>query len=518
MPASPADRSLGELQGLLRAMPVRVVGDAPSACAARRLLRALGAVVDPHDDVEVEAELRVGDAVGCAARAAKVVIDVAGDPGSEWAACGAMSLTGRPDGPPLDAPAPIAVPARGAAAVLQLLTRAGGHGVVVDGPALLGERAALTGLTRAGDRTVGGHGRLLRTADGWCAVSLPRAEDRELVPAWLEEDGPTGRADVWPFVAREVEHRSTADVVPRARMLGLMAAPLQEPGASARDEQARARGQGFPWAPWLVDGVAPVGPPCTVTRASAGRIGTPLVVDLSALWAGPLAANLLGLAGARVVKVEDRRRPDGTRHGSPALFDLLHAGHESVAVDLSDGHDRARVQTLLERADVVVESSRPRALEALGLHAEHVRDRNPGVVWLSITGYGATGPGRNWAALGDDAAVGAGLAVPTADGPVFCADAIADPLTGLHAAVAVVAALVARRGVHLDVALREVAGYSLGDTSTISPRAEPARRSASDWTVTSGGVRTVVAAPRARAPSGRAPRLGEHTAAVLDGR
>jgi crotonobetainyl-CoA:carnitine CoA-transferase CaiB-like acyl-CoA transferase len=466
-------------------MPVRVVGDAPSACTARRLLRALGAVVERDGGAETVAELRVGAA-------------------SDWAASGAMSLTGHTDGPPLDEPAPLAAAAHGAAAVLRLLTRAGGHEVAVDGPALLGERAALADLTRAGHRTVGGHGRLLRTSDGWCAVSLPRAEDRELVPAWLEQNGPTGRVDVWPFVERELERRGSGDMVARARDLGLMAAPLHEPGTSAHDEQAQARAQTFPWAPWLVDGAAPPSAPRAVTRTSMGRFGTPLVVDLSALWAGPLAANLLGLAGARVVKVEDRHRPDGTRRGSPALFDLLHAGHESVAVDLSDGRDRARVLALLARADVVVESSRPRALEALGLHAELVRDRNPDVVWLSVTGYGATGPGRNWAALGDDAAVGAGLVVPTADGPVFCADAIADPLAGLHAAVAVVAAVVSGRGAHIDVALREVAGYALGDRPALPSRVEP--------------VRAVVAEPRARTPSGRAPRLGEHTAAVLDGR
>jgi crotonobetainyl-CoA:carnitine CoA-transferase CaiB-like acyl-CoA transferase len=173
---------------------------------------------------------------------------------------------------------------------------------------------------------------------------------------------------------------------------------------------------------------------------------------------------------------------------------------------------------LLERADVVVESSRPRALEALGLHVERVRDRNPDVVWLSITGYGATGPGRNWAALGDDAAVGAGLAVPTADGPVFCADAIADPLAGLHAAVAVVAALVARRGVHIDVALREVVGYSLGDRPTLQPGIGADLHSDDGWITRSDGIRSVVADPRARMPTGRGPRLGEHTAAVLDGR
>ena len=59
------------------------------------------------------------------------------------------------------------------------------------------------------------------------------------------------------------------------------------------------------------------------------------MVDLSALWAGPLAASLLLEAGARVVKVEARDRPDGARSGPRPFFDLLNAGKESVAIDLS---------------------------------------------------------------------------------------------------------------------------------------------------------------------------------------
>src|SRR3546814_1875060 len=69
--------------------------------------------------------------------------------------------------------------------------------------------------------------------------------------------------------------------------------------------------------------------------------GRPFVVDLAPLWAGPLAASLLGMAGGRVVKVESVRRLDGARQGHAGFFDLLNGGKESVAVDFatSEGRD-----------------------------------------------------------------------------------------------------------------------------------------------------------------------------------
>src|SRR4029453_19173112 len=96
----------------------------------------------------------------------------------------------------------------------------------------------------------------------------------------------------------------------------------------------------------------------------------PLVVDLSSLWAGPLCAHLLGLQGARVVKVESTGRPDGARRGPAAFFDLLHGGPRGVARDLRDPAGAACLRRLLAAADVVVEASRPRALRQLGIEAE----------------------------------------------------------------------------------------------------------------------------------------------------
>jgi crotonobetainyl-CoA:carnitine CoA-transferase CaiB-like acyl-CoA transferase len=467
-----------------------VAGDGPAGRAAGRLLRALGA------RVAVEASPRARP--GRAPRGETLAVDTParGEPDA-WAASGAMALTGWADGPPLGAPGAVASCADGAAAVLCALARSAGHPLRLDGGALLGERAALAGLHRRGRGSAGGSARLVRAADGWCAVQLPRADDRDLVPAWFERDLPTGRAEVWGALEEAARTRPRDDVVDRGRLLGLACAPVAEPGGGF-DAQARSRGQRFPWSPWRASGVVAHPAPA---RGPSGWARPPIVADLSALWAGPLCAHLLGLAGARVIKVEDPGRPDGARRGPPAFFDLLHGGHEAFAVDLRSDAGRARLRALLARVDAVVESSRPRALAALGLSPLRVRRAHPHLVWVSITGYGYTGPGCNWTAFGDDAAAAAGLVAGGADDPVFCGDAIADPLTGLCAATAALAALVAGRGAHLDLALRDVAGFALGDERDLAASAD-------------GVAPAPVAPPRARAASQRAPALGEHTEAL----
>ncbi|MBV8967240.1 MAG: CoA transferase, partial [Mycobacteriaceae bacterium] len=175
-----------------------------------------------------------------------------------------------------------------------------------------------------------------------------------------------------------------------------------------------------------------------------------LVVDMSSMWAGPLSGRLLAAAGATVVKVETAARPDGTRGGDRRFYDWLNAGKLSF----STSFDSDELPRLLRTADVVIEGSRPAALARRGLSAEHLPAR-PGRVWVSISGYGRDHPDR--VAFGDDAAVAGGLVIPGADGPVFCGDAIADPLTGLAATAAVVDALAAGGGVIIDVSMAAIA-------------------------------------------------------------
>jgi crotonobetainyl-CoA:carnitine CoA-transferase CaiB-like acyl-CoA transferase len=400
------------------------------------------------------------------------------DAATEWARSGAMALTGRAAGPPVVAPAAVAIAARRAAESFCALAQHGGVALALDGPALLGERAAIAGLARNGRVAVGGGSRLLRSADGWVAVSLVRPDDFAAIPSWLEV-AQAERAAAWDLVAHRARKSATQTLVDRARLIGLAVADAAAPVGSAR-----------PWLQVAARGDA-------VERRPADR---PLVVDLSSLWAGPLCAQLLLLAGARVLKVESATRPDGARFGPAAFFALLNAGKESVALDFATQAGRAALQRLLERADVVIESARPRALRQLGVDAEALVATRPGLSWVALTGYGRREPEAGWIAYGDDAAAAAGLTVVAGrddDGPLFCGDAIADPLAGLHAAAAALASWQAGGGALLDVSLRDVAAHALACAPEPVATGHP------------------VLPPRARAPAGSARRLGADTAAVL---
>lgn len=409
----------------------------------------------------------------------------------EWARSGAMALSGLPGGPPLLAPAPLATRAREVGEALRALS--GSEALAqLDAAALLGEKAALFDLRRQGARSPSGGCRLLEAADGWLALNLSRPDDVALLPAWLGEGD---ASDPWAFAAQRVARGSVDAFVERGRLLGLPLAPASDPPR-----------QPPPWARIAARGPA----------RARGASQPPLVMDLSALWAGPLCTHLLQLAGARVVKVESARRPDGARFGPAAFLDLLHAGKQSVALDFTLPEGRARLRSLLERADIVVESARPRALAQLGIEAEELVRRVPGLTWVSITGYGRSLPGANWVAFGDDAAVAAGLAAASGapDGPpIFCGDAIADPLAGLHAALVALASFRGGGGHLLDVALRDVVAHLL----VRGGRAREARveRAGSAWEVVQGAARQAVLPPRARAARGRARSLGADTEAVL---
>ncbi|MGK2867842.1 MAG: CoA transferase [Mycobacterium sp.] len=302
-------------------------------------------------------------------------------------------------------------------------------GVGVDAARLLTGRAALLGLARQGRLSAGGATRLLRAADTWCAFTLSRSDDAAAVPALIESDDPD--PDPWPGLQQWVSTRSAAAAVQRARLLGIPAAVLGEASAAA-----------------------------PVTRALGPRgahSGGLLVVDLSAMWAGPLCGQLLRAAGATVIKVESRRRPDGTRSGPAAFYDWMNRGKLSHIVDFED---HATLNRLLSAADVVIEGSRPAALVRRGLGPDDIAPR-AGRVWLRITGYGAAGEPGTRVAFGDDAAVAGGLVEYDTAGPLFVGDAIADPLTGLHAAAAVVDALARGGGELIEMSMSATAaGYA----------------------------------------------------------
>ncbi|WP_009476058.1 CoA transferase [Rhodococcus sp. JVH1] len=398
------------------------------------------------------------------------------DPVRDWAESGVVTLTGHPDGPPVIPPGRAATVARAMSTWISDVSALGGRRIDVDGARLLSERAAFTGRTRRGEVSVGGSCRLLPTADGWAAVSCARPDDPTLLGALISDT--INENDPWPAVADWLRTHTGAELAQRAELLGVAAGPVSRAGALPSVP--------VPLYPRPVDGH--------------------LVVDFSSLWAGPLCAHLLGLAGARVVKIETPDRPDGARRGNPHFYRLLHGGHESVVLDPTTTGGRGTMAALVDAADIVIEASRPRALTRFGLDADAAVAR--GATWVSIT---AAGRSSDRIGFGDDLAAAAGLIAYDSDGtPLFVGDALADPLTGVTAAALAMSAPADGSGRLWDLSMSDVVASTLTDHPVPQPF-----RSDGHWVVgTSSGV-VPVAEPRPRVPAGRVATPGADTTTVL---
>jgi len=205
------------------------------------------------------------------------------------------------------------------------------------------------------------------------------------------------------------------------------------------------------------------------------------VVDLSQGIAGPYCAQLLGFQGADVVKVEpiegDWLRPLG-KPGRPmsALFASFNRGKRGLAVDLKSDDGRAVVAELAARADVLVENFRPGVTDRLGVGYKEISAANPGIVYVSVTGYGQTGPARGRPATDTVLQAHTGMASLNRDRdghPRKVPIVPIDVATGLYACQAASAALYERlseradggpgHGRHLDVSLlRSAAAFQAG--------------------------------------------------------
>ncbi|EPH44514.1 CoA transferase [Streptomyces aurantiacus] len=204
-------------------------------------------------------------------------------------------------------------------------------------------------------------------------------------------------------------------------------------------------------------------PPAPTTPLSGLR-----VLDLATLFAGPLAATLLGDFGADVVKVEHPRRPDPSRGHGPAKdgvglwWKLLGRNKRTMTLDLSTPGGRATLLRLAADADVIVENFRPGTLEKWDLGWEELSAANPRLVLARVTGFGQFGPYARRPGFGTLAEAMSGFAAATGepDGPPTLPPfGLADSIAGLATAYAVMTALAARastgRGQVVDMAIIE---------------------------------------------------------------
>ncbi|HYQ80962.1 MAG TPA: CaiB/BaiF CoA-transferase family protein [Anaeromyxobacteraceae bacterium] len=212
-----------------------------------------------------------------------------------------------------------------------------------------------------------------------------------------------------------------------------------------------------------------------------GPLGHLRVLDLSRVLAGPWASQVLADLGAEVVKVERPGTGDDTRGWGPpflrdqggretsesAYFLGANRGKRSITIDLARPEGQALVRRLAMRADVLLENFKVGTLARLGLGYPDLSGPNPGLVYCSISGFGQSGPYRDRAGYDFMVQGLGGLMSITGEpdgapggGPMKVGVAIADILTGMYAATAVLAALARRdrtgRGAQVDLALLDV--------------------------------------------------------------
>ena len=213
----------------------------------------------------------------------------------------------------------------------------------------------------------------------------------------------------------------------------------------------------------------------TQTTKPHGALSDLIVLDLSRILAGPTCTQLMADLGATVWKIENPKTGgDDTRAWGPpyapdaeggdsdlsAYFMSANRNKRSVAADLATPQDRALIERLAARADVVIENFKPGGLARYGLDAATLCDRHPGLVYCSISGFGQTGPNRDKPGYdlmaqgfgGIMSITGAPQGAPTKVGV-----GIADVMCGMYATIGILAALRHRdatgEGQHIDLAL-----------------------------------------------------------------
>ncbi len=198
------------------------------------------------------------------------------------------------------------------------------------------------------------------------------------------------------------------------------------------------------------------------------------VLDLSRVLAGPWCSQLLADMGAEVIKVEHPHGGDDTRHWGPpyagghdggdaAYFLAANRGKKSLLLDLKNPEDVARIQKLVRHSDILLENFKVGGLAKYGLDYPSLKAINPKLVYCSVTGFGQSGPDAPRAGYDFMIQAMGGLMSLTGDDtgePMKTGVAITDLFTGLYAANAILAAIVARQssnlGCHIDMALFDV--------------------------------------------------------------
>ena len=208
-----------------------------------------------------------------------------------------------------------------------------------------------------------------------------------------------------------------------------------------------------------------------MSDASRGPFAGLLVLDLTRVLAGPYCALMLAELGARVIKIEPPERGDDARHIGPFVptkdggqksgyFMSINRGKDSIALDLKTPADRRIFETLLERADILVENYRGGTMEKLGYGWEDLKSRYPRLVYAAVSGFGHSGPYAARPAYDMVVQAMGGLMSLTGhpgSPPTRVGSSVGDLAAGLFATIGIATALFDRtksgRGMKVDVAM-----------------------------------------------------------------
>ena len=218
--------------------------------------------------------------------------------------------------------------------------------------------------------------------------------------------------------------------------------------------------------------------PSTPKASPGGGPGRPLdgvtIVDLTAFWAGPAATHLLCTLGADVIKIESHKRPDGMRYATVAspsdpdwrehspTFHATNPAKRSVSIDFSVPSGRETLLRLIAGADAVIENFTPRVMDNAGLTYSDLRRRRADIILVRMPGFGLDGPWRDHSGFAQtmEQVSGVGWLTGEPDSEPIIRSTM-DPVTGIHAAFALLAALEHRRrtgdGQLVEVPMVEVA-------------------------------------------------------------
>lgn len=208
------------------------------------------------------------------------------------------------------------------------------------------------------------------------------------------------------------------------------------------------------------------------------------ILDFSHILAGPYCTRLLADFGAEVIKVESRTRPDMTgalrpgekvdgRQDRPPLFLNTNRSKRSITLDLKTEQGRETAARLAAQADVIVENFSARAMARLGLDYASLSAVNPRLIYLSLSGYGHTGPRKEWISMNMNLQAHSGLMLATGEEggpPVAISNSWNDYMGGIHGTFAVIEALSERRktglGANLDMSQFECSVSTMGGLVT----------------------------------------------------